>query len=432
MWQAVVVSPQRPHEPAWRGFERSDPQYRRIVLALFAAGFATFTQIFDAQAVLPALREEMGVSAATAALSVSAATVGIAFSVLPWASVADRIGRVRAMRISLTAATALAVLVPLMPTFETVLLARGLVGLALGAVPAVAVAYLAEELHASWVSVAAGTYIAGNTIGGIAGRLIAGPVSELAGWRAGLAVVAVVGALAAVLFWLLVPEPRGFVRPTPAGPTGPGTLRLRTRILFQLRDPTMLALYAQGLLLMGAFAAVYNYLGFRITAPPFLLPAAFVSLLFLAYLSGTLSSRFSGALVTRFGPLRVILGGIAVLLAGLALLASDALPVLVVGLVLFTIGCFTAHPVASGLSGRSALVGRAQATALYQLSWLSGTALFGWLAGVVYDRAGWEAMLLVVAGMGLAAAAAAVLGLGLLRTRRPVPPEPPAPAAPRS
>jgi YNFM family putative membrane transporter len=429
MWQAVVVPPRRPHEPPWRGFERGEPQYRRIVAALFAAGFATFTQIFDAQAVLPALRDELGVSAPTAALSVSAATIGIAISVLPWASVADRIGRVQAMRISLTTATLLAFLVPLMPTFETVLLARGLVGLALGAVPAVAVAYLAEELHVSWVSVAAGTYIAGNTIGGIAGRLIAGPVSELAGWRAGLAVVAVAGALAAALFWLLVPEPRGFVRAAAGGAgggaggsAGGAPLRLRTRILFQLRDPTMLALYAQGFFLMGAFAVVYNYLGFRITAPPFLLPAGFISLLFLAYLSGTVSSRFSGALLARFGALTVIVGGVAVMLVGLALLVSEALPVVIVGLVVFTVGCFTAHPVASGLSGRSALVGRAQATALYQLAWLGGTSLFGWLVGLVYDRAGWNAMLLVVAGMGLAAAAAAVVGLGLLKGRRPVPP----------
>ncbi|MCS5722102.1 MFS transporter [Herbiconiux sp. CPCC 203407] len=419
------MPPRRPHEPPWRGFQRGEPQYRRIVAALFAAGFATFTQIFDAQAVLPALRDELGVSAPTAALSVSAATVGIALSVLPWASVADRIGRVQAMRISLTAATLLAFLVPLMPTFETVLLARGLVGLALGAVPAVAVAYLAEELHVSWVSVAAGTYIAGNTIGGIAGRLIAGPVSELAGWRAGLAVVAVAGALAAALFWLLVPEPRGFVRAgvgDAGSDAGGGALRLRTRILFQLRDPTMLALYAQGFFLMGAFAVVYNYLGFRITAPPFLLPSGFVSLLFLAYLSGTVSSRFSGALLARFGALRVIVGGVAVMLVGLALLVSEALPVVIVGLVVFTVGCFTAHPVASGLSGRSALVGRAQATALYQLSWLGGTSLFGWLVGLVYDRAGWNAMLVVVAGMGLSAAVAALLGLGLLRSRRPVPP----------
>ena len=47
-------------------------------------------------------------------------------------------------------------------------------------------------------------------------------------------------------------------------------------------------LYAQGFLLMGGFVAVYNYLGFRLEAPPFLIPASLASLVFVAYLSGHL------------------------------------------------------------------------------------------------------------------------------------------------
>ncbi|MBF4571998.1 MFS transporter [Herbiconiux sp. VKM Ac-1786] len=402
--------------PAWRGFERGERAYTRIVVALFAAGFATFAQIFDAQAVLPALGRELGVPAAGAALTVSATTIGLAVSVLPWASVADRIGRIAAMKISLVSATVLSLLVPLMPGFESVLVMRGLVGLALGAVPAIAVAYLAEELHGSWVGVAAGTYVAGNTIGGIAGRLVAGPLSEVVGWRSGLLAVSVLGAVAAATFFVLVPAARGFVRVRSA------SVPLRTRILFQLTDPVMLALYAVGFLLMGAFSVVYNYLGFHLTGAPFLVPETLVSLLFVAYLSGTLASRVSGGLGQRIGYLRVMLGGIAIMVAGLVLLFSDSLAVVIVGLVVFTVGCFSAHPVASGLSGRWAQLGRGQSTALYQLAWLSGTAFFGWAVGVVYDGAGWVATVLTVIGMCGAAALAAGVGIGVLGRRRPAPP----------
>ncbi|NQX34532.1 MFS transporter [Herbiconiux sp. VKM Ac-2851] len=402
--------------PAWRGFERGERAYARIVVALFAAGFATFAQIFDAQAVLPALGRELGVPAAGAALTVSATTIGLAISVLPWASVADRIGRIAAMKISLVSATVLSLLVPLMPGFESVLVMRGLVGLALGAVPAIAVAYLAEELHGSWVGVAAGTYVAGNTIGGIAGRLVAGPLSEVVGWRSGLLAVSVLGAVAAATFFVLVPAARGFVRVRGVA------VPVRTRILFQLKDPVMLALYAVGFLLMGAFSVVYNYLGFHLTGAPFLVPETLVSLLFVAYLSGTVASRVSGGLGQRIGYLRVMLGGIAIMVAGLVLLFSDSLAVVIVGLVVFTVGCFSAHPVASGLSGRWAQLGRGQSTALYQLAWLSGTAFFGWAVGVVYGGAGWAATLLTVLGMCGAAALAAGVGIGLLGRRRPVPP----------
>ncbi|AXH35197.1 MFS transporter [Humibacter sp. BT305] len=400
-----------PHVP-WRGFERGEREYRRIVVALFAAGFATFVQVFDAQAVLPSIRADFGVSAAQSALMVSATTIGLALSVLPWSWLADRIGRTTAMRASLVAATALSLLVPAMPGYEGVLVMRLLVGVALGAVPALAVAYLAEELHVSWVSVAAATYVSGNTVGGIVGRLVAGPLSETVGWRVGTFAVALIGAAAAVAFWLLVPPARGFSRRSAVAHP------FVRRVLSQLRDPVMVTLYVLGFAIMGTFAAVYNYLGFHLVAPPFDVPEVLVSLLFVAYLAGTAASRMAGALVRRVGPLVPVLAGFAIMLAGLGLLAVPVLWIEIVGLVVFTVGTFTAHPVASGLSGQLARIGRAQSTALYQLAWLAGTAFFGWAIGLVFDADGWGTVLLVLAGVCLVSAAVAALGLGLLLPRR--------------
>ncbi|GGI37300.1 MFS transporter [Cnuibacter physcomitrellae] len=401
--------------PPWRGFERGEREYRRIVVALFAAGFATFVQVFDAQAVLPSVRADFGVSTAQSALMVSATTIGLALSVLPWSWLADRIGRTTAMRLSLTVATALSLLVPAMPGYEEVLALRLLVGVALGAVPALAVAYLAEELHVSWVAVAAATYVSGNTIGGIVGRLVAGPLSETVGWRLGTLAVALIGVIAAVAFWVLVPPARGFSR------QAAGAHPFVRRVLTQLGDPVMVTLYVLGFAIMGTFAAVYNYLGFHLIGPPFGVPEVLVSLLFVAYLAGTAASRMAGALVRRVGPLVPVLGGFGVMLAGLGLLAVPVLWVEIVGLVVFTVGTFTAHPVASGLSGQLARIGRAQSTALYQLAWLAGTAFFGWAIGLVFDADGWGIVLLVLAGVCVVSAPLAAVGLGvLLRRRSPV------------
>lgn len=389
---------------AFAGHGRGDASYRRVVLALFAAGFATFAQIFDAQAVLPALAADLDVSPATAALTVSATTLGLALSVLPWASVSDRVGRTRAMTWSLAAATVLSLVAPLMPTFGAVVAVRGLTGVALGAVPAVAMAYLNEEVGRAWVPVAAGTYIAGNTIGGVVGRLVAGPVSELVGWRAGLLAVALVCGGFAVAFLRLVPQPRGF---RGAGSDTGSAVR---RVARHLRTRALVTTYVAGFCLMGAFGTVYNYLGFRVTSPPFGVPVAWVSLLFVAYLFGTLASRLSGGLVQRRGPVPVIATGVATMLLSLVALRSEHLAVVVVGLVVFTVGTFAAHPVASSLSGQLATTGRAQSTALYQLSWLSGTSVTGWASGHVYADRGWDATLLVVAGLALVAVTAVVVG----------------------
>ena len=52
------------------------------------------------------------------------------------------------------------------------LLLRALTGLALSGLPAVAMAYLADEIAPESLGLAMGLYIAGSTLGGMAGRLL--------------------------------------------------------------------------------------------------------------------------------------------------------------------------------------------------------------------------------------------------------------------
>ena len=54
--------------------------YRRILIALFFAGVATFAQLYSPQGVLPAIAADIGVSPATASLTISVATAGVALS----------------------------------------------------------------------------------------------------------------------------------------------------------------------------------------------------------------------------------------------------------------------------------------------------------------------------------------------------------------
>ena len=131
---------------------------------------------------------------------VSASTVGLAIGVIPWSTLADRIGRVKAISISVTGATTVGLLVPFAPTFQLLLAGRFLEGLIVGGVPAIAVAYLTEEIDPAHAARAAGTFVAGTTIGGLTGRLVSSPVAEIAGWRIGVFTVAVVCGIAAAEF----------------------------------------------------------------------------------------------------------------------------------------------------------------------------------------------------------------------------------------
>lgn len=383
--------------------------YRRILIALFCAGIATFAQLYSTQAVLPFIADGYGVTPATAALSVSVATGGLAIAVIAWSSVADRIGRVPAMGIGVIAATLLGLGAPFAPTLAIFLASRLLEGVALGAVPAIALAYLAEEIDGRHTASAAGSYIAGTTVGGLLGRLVAGPFGDWGQWRWGVFAVAVLCLISAALFIALIPRARGFTPGRDRPHTG---LPLWTKLARNLRDRRQLALYAQGFLLMGGFVAIYNYLGFRLLAPPFLLPLWAVSLLFLAYLAGTVASPRAGRLASEHGRRVVLLGSVAIMAAGLALTLIDALWAVMVGLLVLTAGFFAAHSVASGWAPVIAdPAARSQAASLYYLGYYAGSSLFGWALGFAYTSAAWPGLVIGVLAMTALAALLALTWL---------------------
>ncbi len=384
----------------WTGHPRGSTAYTRLLAALFCAGVATFAQLYSPQAVLPLISADLGVGAAHAALIISASTVGLAIGVIPWSALADRIGRVKAITVSVSGATLVGMLVPFAPTFGLLMAGRFTEGLLVGGVPAIAVAYLTEEVDRAHAARAAGTFVAGTTIGGLLGRLVSSPVAEFAGWRIGVFTVAVICGMAAMGFVKLAPEPQGFTPASHRGTNPDGSLAHRLAV--NLRTPRQLVLFAQGFLLMGGFVALYNFLGYRLTAAPFHLPASVVSLVFLAYLAGTWASSRAGAEAARFGRRRVLLVSVAIMMMGIAITLSSNVIAILIGLVVATAGFFGAHSTAAGWTGQAAPVGKAQASSLYNLFYYGGSSAIGWLGGVAFDEHGWTAVavtILVLAGI---------------------------------
>jgi YNFM family putative membrane transporter len=373
---------------------RGSPGLRRVDLALFVAGLTTFMSLYSTQALLPVLSQVFRVSPTGSSLLVSLATGTLALAVIPVSSLSERFGRTRVMLVCSAVAAPLGLLLPLCPSFPALAAVRAAQGIALAGVPAVAMAYLAEEVHPEALGGAMGRYIAGNTVGGLAGRLLPGFVTGLAGWRWALGATALATLLLTAAFWALLPRSRFF---TPAR-AGGGLLR-------HLADPGMRRLFLVGLVLMSTFVTVYNYLGYRLIAAPFGLPQSLVALVFVMYLAGTASSPAAGSLADRVGRRPVLLGACAVTGAGLLLTLPDSLPVVAAGLLVMTTGFFAAHSVASGWVGRRAASGRAQASGLYLFAYYLGSSAGGSAGGLAYEHGRWPATV----GYGLVLLAVAVL-----------------------
>ncbi|MFD5541578.1 MFS transporter [Streptomyces sp. NPDC127079] len=388
------------------------PGYRRMSFALFLAGVATFALLYSTQALLPLISDGFGVSASDASWTVAAATGGLALFVIPMSALSERFGRRTVMTASLAVAVTVGLLVPFAPSLGVLVVLRGVQGAALAGLPASAQAYLAEEVRPKALVTAIGLFVAGNSVGGMSGRVITGWVAQEWGWRVAVGTIGVVAVGCAVAFRLLLPAPRHFT----AGSLHPR--RLLGTVRDHLANPLLRRLYAIGALFMTVFGGVYTVIGYRLTEEPFSLPQGIIGSIFLVYLVGTVSASAAGRLVGRLGRRGALYLGGGTTATGLLLSLADSLPLVLLGLVLITAGFFAGHAVASSAVSKTATHGRAQASALYQSAYYIGSSAGSTVGALAFHAEGWSGTVSV--GLLAIAGVVTITLLGSLAARRSV------------
>ncbi|MDR5783867.1 MFS transporter [Caballeronia sp. LZ065] len=374
------------------GILPSSSAYRRIALALFLAGFSTFSLLYCVQPLLPAFAREFGIGAAASSLSLSLSTGFLAVSILCAGALSERVGRRGLMFVSMTSAALFNLLAASASSWDLMLVWRALEGFTLGGVPAVAMAYLAEEIAPEGLGFAMGLYVGGTAFGGMIGRIGMSALEQYFSWRTAMSTIGVIDLLAALAFVMLLPPSRRFVKRTDL------TLRHHLRLWqAQLLHTRLPFVFAIGFLVMGAFVTVYNYAGFRLIAPPFNLDSTQCGLIFGAYLFGMVSSSSAGALADKLGRAPVLISGVVVLAAGLALTLSASLMAVIAGIVLVTIGFFITHSVASSWVGRMAGSAKGHAASLYLLAYYLGSSVLGSIGGAFWQHGAWPAVAAYVA-----------------------------------
>lgn len=379
------------------GIRQGTPAFRRANWALFAAGVATFSLLYCVQPLMPLFSHHYGISEATSALSLSVSTAVLAVSMLFAGAISDRWGRKPVMTASMLASALLTLATALAPNWHTFLLLRTLLGLTLSGLPAVAMTWLAEEMHPQAIGLAMGLYISGNAIGGLTGRMLAGTTAQWLGWSGATALVGGVGLVAALLFWIGLPASRHFV----AQPLRLKALLARFAALFS--DRALPLLFIEGFLLLGAFVTVYNFLGYRLLAAPYNYDQVVVGLIFAVYVVGMFSSPWMGSLASRLGRRNVLWAGSGLFLLGILLTMASSIWLILAGLTLLTFGFFGGHSVASSWVGRRGGQARAQASSMYLFAYYMGSSIAGAYGGVFYAESGWHGVGLFVIALITAA-----------------------------
>ncbi|MGM0935237.1 MAG: MFS transporter [Pseudomonadota bacterium] len=373
--------------------QRDDSLYLRVTLSFFTVGLATFALLYFVQPILPMLSEDFNVSPATASLALSLSTGLMALGLLITGPISDAIGRKNVMVVALTSAALFTLLSAFMQSWQGILIARAMVGLSLSGVAAVAMTYLSEEIHPSYVALSMGLYISGNSIGGMSGRLVTGVIADFYSWRVAVILLGSLALIAAIGFWRLLPPSQHFR----ASSLKPKNLWINLRLHF--RDKGLPWLFIEGFVLMGGFVTMYNYIGYRLLEAPYHFSQATVGLLSIIYLTGTYSASKSGSLTHKFGLAKVLLSALALMLIGILLTLFSEFWIILLGMTILTTGFFAAHSVASSWVGHRAKRARGQASSLYLFSYYAGSSIAGTVGGVFWLKFGWSGVALFITAL---------------------------------
>lgn len=364
--------------------------FRNANVALFFGGFTTFAIMYSTQPLLPEFSREFHISPAVASLSLSMTTIALAASMLFVGSLSEVKGRKTLMIFSLFAASFLAFLTASVPNFHGLLILRVLQGLVLAGLPAVAMAYLFEEIEPASLGIAMGLYISGNSVGGMSGRIIIGMLTDYFNWRVAMGCIGILSILASLLFWYLLPESKHFQ------PRSFEIRKLLKSMVNHLQDPGLLCLFGISFFLMGSFVTLFNYIGYQLLAPPYSLSQTVVGWIFVIYIVGTFSSTWMGRLADIHGRRQMLWISLLIMASGAGITLCTPLVLKILGIAIFTFGFFGSHSLASSWVGHRALHDKAQASSLYLFFYYAGSSIGGTAGGTFWSTFGWAGVISII------------------------------------
>ena len=361
------------------------------------AGFTAFLSLYATQPLLPLFERVFGADHFTSSLTVTAVTLAVAISAPFAGRLADVLGKRRVIVASAFLLACATMMAATSQTLHQVIAWRFVQGLVTPGVFAVAVAYIHDRWEGARAATTTAAYVTGTVVGGFIGRVVSGQMASMWGWRASFVTIGVMSlACAAVLATSL---PRDLESKAQRAESSGRWARLTSRQL--------LGTYAAGFCVLFTQIAMFTYVTFYLSAPPFLLSTAALGWLFTVYLAGAVVTPVSGGWINRFGHRVALAIAMAIGISGSLLTLGHALPAVVAGLALVCSGVFIAQAAANGYIGVAAKSDRGLAVGMYATCYYIGGSVGGAVPSLFWATGGWPACVGIVTAVQ---AATALLG----------------------
>jgi len=236
-------------------------------------------------------------------------------------------------------------------------------------------------------------YIGATIAGGFAGRAMSGVIASLFHWRGSFVLLGI--SLLCAWGWLArLPES--------------GALSMQRPRLGLIREilaiPVFRRCYLMVFCLFLVFAAVMNFLPFRLTELTAEADELRIGLAYSGYLMGLVASLNAVTLQRRLGGVtRTMVVGLVIFLLALVLLGIPSVVVLLGTMFLFCGSMFLTHATATGYLNRLAETHKGMVNGLYVAFYYGGGALGSFLPGYVYRDYGWTGFVTVLSVVVVAA-----------------------------
>ncbi|MCE9686781.1 MFS transporter [Shewanella sp. AS16] len=370
---------------------------KKLIWGLCLASVVVYINLYLMQGMLPLIAEQFSVAPAKAPLILSFTSFSMAFSLLLYAILSDRIGRHWPILISLWLLVASDLMLVFVADFEALMWTRLLQGLLLAAVPAIAMAYFKEQLQPAIMLKAAAVYITANSTGGILGRLFGGLMSQYFAWQEAMWILCLLSLFGVALAsYLLTPITE--LRPTTCVAKLPGFWRGMQRDVqgfwYHLTDAQMRLVYGIGGLAFMVMVNQFSFIQLHLMAPPYNWSRFEATLIFLCYSSGTVASYFTSRWIVKHGQLKLFQLSLAMMLCGSLLTLADTEPMICLGFLLTACGFFIIHSCCNSFVAMRAMSHRAKATSLYLCCYYLGAAVGGPYLMYFWHAADWSGVVL--------------------------------------
>ncbi len=357
----------------------------------------TLSALYVPQPLLPVLAREFAVSREMTALLTTIVFIPLSLAPLFYGYVLEAVSARGMLCVSSLLLGLSTLAMSCVNSFDWLLTWRLLQGILIPALLTSLMTYTSQHANRGDIQRAMAWYIGATIVGGFAGRAVSGLIASLFDWRVSFVVLGITVLLVVVPLWRLPQS---------------GALQLARPRLSLVRDiladRRFLKVYLLVFSLFLVFAAVMNFLPFRLTELTAEADEMRIGLAYTGYMMGLLASLNAIRIQKRCGgPERTMLFSFLVFMMALIIIATPSVAVLLLTMFLFCGSMFLTHATATGFLNRLADTHKGMINGMYVAFYYAGGAVGSYLPGYAYRHWGWTgftALLSVFAllGIGLA------------------------------